>query len=131
MATTTNTVIETIYHKGTIGFAPNPLATLINFSLVVHPEDHSVSGTVKINVGTDKKTYAGKVTGTVYSTGFGNIVRVLSLKGNIPSDNKLTPLFFPFEANMALKTDWNGKGGFSFQGKSEEEVPVTANTFNL
>lgn len=127
----TNATIETIYYKGTLGFSPNLLATIVNFSLLIHPEDHSLSGTVKINIGTNKKTYTGKVTGTVYSTGFGNIVRVLSLKGNISSDNKLTPLEFPFEANMALKEDWNGAGGFSFQGQHEEEVPVTANTFNL
>ncbi len=131
MSTTINTAVETIYYKGTMGFAPNLLATLVNFSLLVHPEDHTVSGTVTINVGTDKKTYTGKVTGTVYSTGFGDIVRVLSLKGSIPSDNKLTPLEFPFEANMALKADWSGTGGFSFQGQHEEKVPVTANTFNL
>lgn len=131
MSTTIDTTVETVYFKGIIGFAPNLLATVVNFSLLVHPENHTVSGTVTINVGTNKKSYTGKVTGTVYSTGFGDIVRVLSLKGNIPSDNKLTPLEFPFEANMALKTDWNGEGGFSFQGQHEEKVPVTGNTFNL
>ena len=131
MSTTTNTAVETVYFKGTMGFPPNLLATVVNFSLLVHPENHTVSGTVTINVGTDKKSYTGKVNGTVYSTGFGDIVRVLNLKGNIPSDNKLTPLEFPFEANMALKADWNGEGGFSFQGQHEEKVPVTATSFNL
>jgi len=131
MSTTINTGIETVYFKGTMGFAPNLLATIVNFSLLVHPTNHTVSGTVTINVGTDKKTYTGKVTGTVYSTGYNDVVRVLGLKGSIPSDNKLTPLQFPFEANMALKADWNGTGGFSFQGQHEEKVPVIADTFNL
>lgn len=131
MSTTTNTAVETIYYEGTIGFAPNLLATIVNFSLLVHSEDHSVTGSVKINVGTDKKTYTGKVTGTVYSTGFGEYVRIISLKGSIPSDNKLTPLQFPFEATMSLKTDWNGTGGFSFQGQHEEKIPVTADIFKL
>ncbi|WP_043706449.1 DUF1842 domain-containing protein [Tenacibaculum ovolyticum] len=131
MSTTINTAVETVYFKGTMGFVPNLLATIVNFSLLVHPENHTVSGTVTINVGTDKKTYTGKVTGTVYSTGYGDIVRVLSLNGSIPSDNKLTPLQFPFEANMALKADWSGTGGFSFQGYHEEKVPVKADTFNL
>ncbi|KAB1157424.1 DUF1842 domain-containing protein [Tenacibaculum aiptasiae] len=131
MSTTVDTAVETIYFKGTMGFAPNLLATIVNFSLLVHPENHTVSGTVTINVGTDKKSYTGKVSGTVYSTGLGDIVRVLSLKGSIPSDNKLTPLQFPFEANMALKADWNGEGGFTFQGKHEEKVPVNGHIFNL
>lgn len=114
-----------------MGFVPNLLATIVNFPLLVQPENHTVSGTTTINVGADKKTYIGKVTGTVYSTGYGDIARVLSLNGSIPSDNKLTPLQFPFEANMALKADWNGEGGFTFQGQHQEKVPVTANTFNL
>ncbi|AUC16157.1 hypothetical protein BTO06_13745 [Tenacibaculum sp. SZ-18] len=125
-----DTALETIYYKGTMGFAPNPLATVVNFSLLLNYEDNSVSGTVKINVGTDKKSYTGKVSGKVYSTGLNGFLRVLSLQGNIPSDDKLTPLEFPFEANMALKADWSGEGGFSFQGQHEENVPVKGSIFN-
>ncbi|TCP28430.1 uncharacterized protein DUF1842 [Tenacibaculum skagerrakense] len=131
MATTVKTTTETIYYKGTMGFAPNLLATVVNFSLLVHPDNHTVSGTVRINVGTDKKSYSGKVSGTVYATGLNDIVKVISLHGHIPSDNKLTPLEFPFEANMALKADWSGEGGFSFQGQHDEKVPVKGSVFNL
>ena len=109
MATTVNTATETIYYKGTMGFVPNLLATIVNFSLLVHPEDHTVSGTVRISVGTDKKVYSGRVTGTIYSTGIGDIVRVLYIQGNIPTDNKFSNVLLPFEANMALKADWNGE----------------------
>ncbi|WP_442265305.1 DUF1842 domain-containing protein [Tenacibaculum sp. ZS6-P6] len=128
---TTALATKTVYFKGLMGFAPNLLATVVNFSLLVHSDKHTVSGTVKINVGTDKKSYSGKVSGTVYATGLNDIVRVISLQGHIPSENKLTPLEFPFEANMALKADWSGEGGFSFQGQHDEKVPVKGSTFNL
>ncbi|MDY0780298.1 DUF1842 domain-containing protein [Tenacibaculum sp. IB213877] len=131
MATTANTAVETIYYKGTMGFVPNLLATIFNFSLLVHPEEHTVSGTVKINVGIDKKVYFGKVTGAVYSTGLGDIVRVLNIQGNIPTDNKFSNVLLPFEANMALKADWNGEGGFSFLGQHEQNVPIKADIFKL
>lgn len=133
MATTANTVtaVETIYFKGTMGFVPNLLATIVNFTLLVHPEEHTVSGTVRINVGTDKKVYSGRVTGTVYAAGIGEIERVLNIKGNIPTDNKFSNVLLPFEANMALKADWNGEGGFSFLGQHEEKVPVNADIFKL
>ena len=64
------------------------LATIVNFSLMINQEDHTVNGTVRINVGTDKKTYSGKVTGTIFSTGFNDIVRIPSIKGEIPSNDK-------------------------------------------
>ncbi|SED08678.1 protein of unknown function [Tenacibaculum sp. MAR_2009_124] len=131
MTTSTNTAVETIYYKGTMGFVPNLLATIVNFSLLVHPDDHTVSGTVRISDGTDKKTYVGKVSGTVYAAGVGEIVRVLHITGNIPADIKDAPLQLSFEANMALKADWNGEGGFSFLGKHEEGVPVKADVFKL
>ena len=131
MSTIKNTEFEFIHYKGTMGFVPNPLATIVNFSLMINQEDHTVNGTVRISVGTDKKTYSGKVTGTAFSTGFNDIVRILSIKGEIPSNDKFTPLLFPFEANMALKADWSGQGGFSFQSQHEAELPVKGSVSDL
>jgi len=128
---TTEIAKETVYYTGTIGFAPNLLSTVVNFSLLVHPYNNSVSGTVKINVGTTKESYIGEVTGKTYATGLGDSVRLLRINGNIPSNSPITPLNFPFEATMNLKADWDGKGGFSFLGEHKEDQPVSGKKYVL
>lgn len=128
---TTEIAIRTVYFNGTIGNVTDPLATIIHFSLLVHPSDHTVSGTIRISQGAGKETYHGQITGKTYAIDSNNFVRLISLNGTIPSSNKLTPLLFPFDAILSLKKDWNGIGGFYFLGKHKEEVPVNATIFNL
>ena len=111
---------------GTIGFAPDLNASIVNFNLMVDPETHKVNGSVQIQVNPpEEKPYSGNVTGTVYATGYGEYVQVIAIQGTIPSNNLLTPINFPFNAHMALKADGSGVGGFNFRGQHLEDQPVT------
>lgn len=111
---------------GTIGFAPDLNASIVNFSLLVNEDTHQVSGSVEIQVNPpEEKPYSGTVTGTAYATGYGDYVEVIAIQGTIPSNNKLTPIEFPFNAHMALKADGSGIGGFNFQTTHLEDQPVS------
>jgi len=125
------TKTETLYYKGSMGFLANPLDTIVEFSLLVDSEKHTVNGNVTITDGATKETYSGKVSGSTYPAGLGGISRLINITGSIPNSNPLTPLQLPFEANMALKADWDGKGGFTFLGKHHDDVEVKGSIFKL
>ena len=128
---TTALATETVYFKGSMGFIANPLGTMVDFSLLVDSDKHTVTGNVTITDGATKESYSGRVSGTTYPAGYGDIVRLINITGSIPGSNPLTPIQFPFEANMALKADWDGKGGFTFLGKHHDDVEVQGSIFKL
>jgi hypothetical protein len=118
--------------RGTLGSTVNLNSPVVNFSLMADSETRKVHGSVQINLGEPgDKPYKGNVTGTLYATGFGPYDKVISLDGYIPSNNPITPIEFGFNANMALKADGNGVGGFNFKGNHFEELPVTYKIMEL
>lgn len=132
MATTANTTTQTVYFKGTMGEVANPLSPLLTFSLLIHPEENTVDGTVKLTISNgDEEVYSGQVTGVTHATGLNDVVRLISIRGNFPPQNKLSGIVLPFEAHMALNSDWKGSGGITFRGKNYENLPINGDTFNL
>lgn len=117
--------------RGTMGSIANLNSPIVKFNLTAG-SDHKVHGSVEVTLGNPgDKPYKGNVTGTLYPTGFGKFDKVISINGNLPSQNPLTPLNFPFNANMALEADGDGVGGFNFRGEHYEELPVTYKTAEL
>lgn len=110
--------------KGTIGNVGMPGAPIVEFALVVVPSAHKVSGSVSVRQATENGNYTGHVTGTIYSTGYGNVTQVVALQGNITPASGLMPIEIPFEAHMAIDGSWNGTGGFSYLTVHVENVPV-------
>jgi hypothetical protein len=110
--------------KGTIGNVGMPGAPVVDFALVVVPSTHKVSGSVSVRQATENGNYTGHVTGTIYSTGFGNVTQVVGLQGMItPASGEIT-IEIPFEAHMAIDNSWNGTGGFSYLTVHVDNVPV-------
>ena len=109
-----------------MGSTVNLNSPIVKFNLTADPETRQVHGSVEVTLGNpEDKPYKGNVTGTIYPTGFGKFEKVISINGNLPSHNPLTPLNFPFNANMALEADGDGIGGFNFRGQHVEELPIT------
>ena len=108
--------------KGTIGSGLLGAPT-VNFSLVVVPSTHKVTGEVHITQAIQNGNYSGSVTGTIYATGFGNVTQIVAIKGMIHPDGPM-PIEIPFEAHMALDGSWTGTGGFSYGSTHVENVPV-------
>ena len=132
MATTANTTAQTVYFKGIMGEVANPLSPLLNFSLLIHPEENTVGGTVKLTISNgEEEVYSGQVTGVTHASGLHDVVRLISIRGNFPPKNKFSGIVFPFEANMALSSDWKGSGGITFRGENYENLPINGDTFNL
>jgi hypothetical protein len=110
--------------NGTIGNVGMPGAPVVHFSLVVVPGQHKVTGYVHVTQATQNGNLTGQVTGTIYSTGYGEYSQVISLYGTIYPN--LTPYPVPFEAHIAINNDWNGIGGFHYGYVHVEGVPVAA-----
>jgi len=111
--------------QGTIGNVGLPGAPIVNFSLVVVPGQHKVSGMVQITQAVLNGNYSGQVTGTIYATGFGPITQIVGLTGAVHQDGSNNYVLLPFEAHMAINGEWVGKGGFSYGNVHVEDVPVT------
>ncbi|MGH1384605.1 DUF1842 domain-containing protein [Kordia sp.] len=117
--------------RGTMGSTVNLNSAIIKFNLTAG-SDRQVHGSVEVTLGNpEDKPYKGNVTGTLYPTGFGKFDKVVSIHGDLPSHNPLTPLNFPFSANMALEADGDGIGGFNFRGEQQEELPITYKSMEL
>ena len=111
---------------GILGSSVNLNEEYVNFTLMLDPDTHKVHGSVKIYTNPpSEKPFIGNVTGTVYATGFGSFVKGITLQGTIPSNKPLVPIEFPFSAHLNLESDTKGIGGFNFQGKHLENLPVT------
>jgi hypothetical protein len=117
--------------KGTIGNVGMPGAPIATFSLVVVPSQNTVSGTVVITqaiAGPDSHIVV-QVTGKIYATGFGNVTKVVSMKGqyvhSVPPP-AIGSFLADFDAHLAIDNDWKGKGGFSYYNNQVENVPVAA-----
>lgn len=111
--------------KGTIGNVGMPGAPIVEFSLVVVPSTHQVSGSVYVHQAIENGNYTGNVTGTIYATGLGNVTQVVALHGSITPASGIMPIEIPFEAHMAIDNSWHGTGGFSYLNVHVEHVPVT------
>lgn len=111
--------------QGTIGNVGMPGAPIVNFSFVVVPGQHKVSGSVHVTQATQNGNYSGQVSGTLYATGFGNVTQVVAVNGTIHSDGDM-PIEIPFEAHLAIDGSWNGTGGFAYANVHVNAVPVTS-----
>ncbi|CAL2091412.1 DUF1842 domain-containing protein [Tenacibaculum sp. 190524A05c] len=128
----TNTITKTIYFKGVMGEIADPLSPVLQFSLLVHPYENTVSGTVKLTISNgEEEVYSGQVTGSTHASGFKESVRLINIRGNFPPQHKLSGIVLPFETNMSLDSDWNGSGGMTFKGRNYEKLPIKASIFNL
>ncbi|CAL2077060.1 DUF1842 domain-containing protein [Tenacibaculum sp. 190524A05c] len=128
----TNTITKTIYFKGVMGEIADPLSPVLQFSLLVHPYENTVSGTVKLTLSNgEEEVYSGQVTGSTHASGFKESVRLINIRGNFPPQHNLSGIVLPFEANMSLDSDWNGSGGMTFKGKNYEKLPIKGSIFNL
>jgi hypothetical protein len=125
MTTQTDNTAGAYLAKGTIGNVVMPGAPIVNFSLVVVPGQHKVSGMVQITQAVLNGNYSGQVTGTIYATGLGEITQIVALTGAVHQDGSAITILLPFEAHMAINGAWKGKGGFSFGNVHVEDVPVT------
>ncbi len=127
-----NTITQTIYFKGMMGEVTDPLSPVLNFSLLVHPSENTVSGTVKLTISDgQEEIYSGQVAGTTHASGFKDVVRLINIRGNFPPQYKLSGIVLPFETNMSLDSDWDGSGGMTFKGRNYENLPIKASIFNL
>ncbi|CAM4370535.1 DUF1842 domain-containing protein [Flavobacterium terrigena] len=111
--------------QGTIGNVGMSGAPVVNFSFVVVPSQHKVTGSVHVTQAIQNGNYSGQVTGTIYATGFGSVTQVVAIKGMIHSDGDM-PIEIPFEAHLAIDGSWNGTGGFAYANTHIENVPVVS-----
>ncbi|CAM1362866.1 conserved hypothetical protein [Tenacibaculum litopenaei] len=126
MSTTTETPVEIKSLRGILGSEVNFNAPYVKFNLTTGATPHEVHGTVHIYMDPPgNKPYVGMVSGKVYATGYKPYVQIVTLEGLIPSRDIYTPLNFPFTAYMDLEADGKGVGGFTFQGRKLEQLPVT------
>lgn len=56
----TNTITKTIYFKGVMEEIADPLSLVLQFSLLVHPYENTISGTVKLTISNEEEeNYSG------------------------------------------------------------------------
>ncbi|WP_299836511.1 DUF1842 domain-containing protein [uncultured Tenacibaculum sp.] len=123
-------LLDTAYlTKGTIGNVGMPGAPIAHFSLVVSPEQGTVSGIVEITQAIDRPTIKVNVAGRLRHTGYGNITQIVSLDGEyvvtVPPP-AIGSYLEKFNAYLDVDNSWNGTGGFSFGFQKVENVPVTS-----
>lgn len=123
MSTEHNALAGTYLVQGTIGNVGVAGAPIVYFALVVTPGTHQVTGTIEIKQAVQNGNYTGRVTGTLYATGFGPVTQVVGLTGSIYPDGPM-PLVLPFDAHLAINAEWHGSGGFNYAGAHVENAPV-------
>lgn len=124
--------MSTIIIQGIMGSTVNLNSPIVKFNLTADEETHQVHGSVEVTLGNpEDKPYIGNVTGTLYPTGFKQFDKVVAIHGALPSHNPLTPLNFPFNANMGLEANGEGIGGMNFKGQHDEELPITYKIMEL
>ena len=130
-AVETSKLIGAYLVNGTMGNKGMPGAPIMHFSLVVVPSSNSISGTVEITqaIAPPSGTILIKnVKGTIRSTGFGKVTKIVSLEGQYVQ-SVLPPaigsFLAEFSAHMAIDDNWNGRGGFSYANHDIEDVEVT------
>lgn len=124
------TLIESAYlTKGTIGNVGMPGAPIVHFSLVVSPEQNTVSGIVEITQAVDRPTIKVNVTGNIRYTGYGDITKIVNLSGeyivSVPPP-AIGSYLQKFTAYLDVNNNWNGTGGFTFGTQKVDDVPVTS-----
>lgn len=128
-----STLIGAYIVNGTVGNIGMPGAPIMHFSLVVVPSVNSVSGTVVISQAIappNGEIIIKHVTGSIRSTGFGTVTKVVSLEGvylKSVSPPAIGTYQEKFAANLAIDDKWNGKGGFSYGNTDIENAPVKKN----
>jgi hypothetical protein len=105
-------------------------APMLHFSLVVVSGSGMVSGHAMITQAVappNNEKIINNVTGQVHATGFGQVTKVVALKGTyldyLPPP-AIGVIEVPFEAHMAIDDAWNGKGGFRCGNTYAENVAV-------
>jgi len=114
--------------KGTIGNVGLPGAPIAHFSLVVIAASNTVSGVVQISQAIDAKPIQVHVTGTIRSTGYGKITKIVNLKGqyvvSVPPP-AIGSYLQDFTAYLDIDDSWNGIGGFTYGNTEINDVPVS------
>ncbi len=124
------TLIETAYlAKGTIGNVGMPGAPIVHFSLVVSPEQHTVSGIVEITQAIDKPSIKLNVAGNIRYTGYGDVTKIVNLSGEYVvsvQPPSIGSYLEKFTAYLDINNEWNGTGGFTYGNQKINDVPVTS-----
>lgn len=124
------TLIETAYlTKGTIGNVGMPGAPIVHFSLVVSPEQHTVSGIVEIAQAIDKPSIKLNVAGNIRYTGYGDVTKIVNLSGEYVVSVQppaIGSYLEKFTAYLDVNNEWNGIGGFTYGNQKINDVPVTS-----
>lgn len=104
--------------QGIVGNLGMPGAPIMHYSLVVVPSAHNVSGTVEITqaIAPPGVHLTINVTGMIRKTGLGQVTQIVALEA---TENP------QFSAHLAIDNSWQGRGGFSYNGTTIEDVPVT------
>lgn len=126
----TSALVGAYLVNGTAGNVGLPGAPIMHFSLVVVPGANSVSGTVEITQAIappNGDIVIKNVTGTIRSTGYGQVTQVVALEGeyivSFPPP-AIGSYLAKFSAHMAIDNNWTGKGGFTYGTNDVENVPV-------
>ncbi|TCI94827.1 DUF1842 domain-containing protein [Tenacibaculum sp. M341] len=126
----TQTLIETTYLvKGVIGNVGMPGAPITHFSLVVSPEQQTVSGIVEITRAINSPSIKLNVAGNIRFTGYGNIKQIINLRGEYKISAPppaIGSYLEDFSAYLDTDEQWNGNGGFTFGFQKIDNVPVKA-----
>ncbi len=122
------TLLDNAYlSKGTIGNVGMPGAPVAYFSLVVSPEQGTVSGIVEILQAIDRPNIKVNVAGKLRHTGYGDITQIITIQGeyvvSMPPP-AIGSYLEKFEAYLDVDNSWNGTGGFSFGFQKINDVPV-------
>lgn len=122
-------IAGTYLTKGTIGNSGLPGAPIAHFSLVVTPSANKVSGMVEITQAINAKSITVQVHGTIRATGFGKVTKIVNLEGkyiySFPPP-AIGSILEDFTAYMDIDDSWNGNGGFSYGGRTVNDVPVNS-----
>ncbi len=119
-----NALVEAYLVKGSI-ISAALAASKAHFALVVSPLHETVTGKVTITNGSikDFKTIQADVKGTIRSTGYGDVTKIVDLKGFYYTDitipippfgHETIPIPVPVTLFMDVNNEWNGNGGFSY-----------------
>ncbi len=117
---------STYFKKGIIG-VESPGATIVHFSLVVYPQNETVSGIVEIIKSTGERSIIVNVSGTIRSVDYGNTSKIINLYGGYMisvSPPGVGSFKEYFSAYLDINNQWKGIGGFTFGNEKIDDVLV-------
>ena len=129
-----STLIGAYLARGTVGNVGMPGAPIMHYSLVVVPSTGSVSGTVEITqaiAGPGARVVVPNVHGVIRKTGLGAVTQIVALQGqyvvSVPPP-AIGSYLANFSAHLAIDDSWNGRGGFTYDNHTVDNVPVKSSS---